>query len=348
MISLIRRATAVVPAIALLALLTGCATIRASRRIDVGPFSENTMGMVGELQKLNRPVTWTRLKKYSGRPSVLQVQSSVNRVRMLMRGIAFYSTQVASLYDSPVPEERKISELARYMDEIIRPPLTAIPSASNLHVSPGYMDTLVLNIRASKTLLGGLGAAQPLINLTMSVGDDLIDQLDGEIRVASQDLNDLIEAEYAPLKARVEELSAIHVTSVYSYTLLQRYRAGAPAALDSIRASDPALRDFLPSGRPLTAKELDAAERFVLDRTSTIKSLRDQLEPDYGVYRECQAELAELRTQTDSRAMLARNTLILWSRSHRNLAAGIAVPPLIDVMGAMRGTITTGIKGIIP
>ena len=55
-----------------------------------------------------------------------------------------------------------------------------------------------------------------------------------------------------------------------------------------------------------------------------------------------------LRTQADERARLGRAALFLWARSHRNLAAGIQVPPMIDVMGIMKSTVTTGVKGVIP
>ena len=39
----------------------------------------------------------------------------MERVRALMRGVALYSAQVAALYDSPLSEGRKVSELARYI-----------------------------------------------------------------------------------------------------------------------------------------------------------------------------------------------------------------------------------------
>jgi hypothetical protein len=268
-------------------------------------------------------------------------------VRLLMRGITFYSTQVAALYEAPLPEERKVQELARYMNENVRPNLPDTTSSA-FPVSQGYMDTLITNIQQNKTMLEALGAAQPLVSLTVSAGDQLFDRLDSDIRMAANDINGRIEAEYAQLKARITELDGMHLISVRSFTQLQRLRAGDAAALDTLRETDNGLRELLPSGRTPTTKELEAAEKFVIARTTTIKLFRDQLEPDFAVYRECQAELEMLRTQADERARLGRITLILWGRSHRNLAAGIPVPPVIDVMGVMRNTINTGVKGVVP
>jgi len=328
-------------------LLTGCATFRGSKRVDVGPFSENTVGMVGEMQKLNRSVTWTHLKKYETLPSVLAARDAVGQVRVLMRGVAFYSSQVVSLYDSPLPEERKISELARYMKEIITPNLTASGSPE-FQVTPGYMDTLLQDIRSRQTFLSALDAAQPLVRLTVTAGDMLFDRAENNVQRAGADINAGIEAEFGSLRRRIEELDALHVASVHSYTLLLQFRGGDPAALDSLRLGDAGIREYLPYGRTPAAKDLDAAERFVVERSTTIKSLRDQLEPEFLIYKENQAELEAMRNQTDERARLGRATLFLWARSHRNLAAGISVPPMIDVVGIMKSTVETGVKGVLP
>jgi len=344
----LRRAAMLTTSVLIAAsLLAGCSRLRGSRRLDVGPFSENTMGMVGELQKLYRPAMWTRLKKYQTLETVVKAQETVTEVRVLMRGITFYSTQVAALYEAPMPEERKVLELSRYMNENVRPNLPPTTSSA-FPVTQGYMDTLISNIQTKKTMLEGLGAAQPLVSLTVSAGDQLFDRLDSDIRAAANDINGRIEAEYAQLKARITELDGMHLISVRSFTQLQRLRAGDAAALDTLRQIDNGLRELLPAGRTPSAKELDAAEKFVIARTTTIKLFRDQLEPDFAVYRECQAELEMLRTQADERARLGRITLILWGRSHRNLAAGIPVPPVIDVVGVMRSTIGTGVKGVVP
>jgi hypothetical protein len=326
--------------------LVGCATFGSSRRVDLGPFSENTLGMIGELQTFNRPPTWARLKRYQNLPSVAAARQSVGRVRVLMRGVALYSMQITSLYDSPLSEKRKITELARYMEETIRPGLTT-SAPPDLGLSPGYMDTLIQQIRQRKTFLKALSAAQPVVNLTVTAGDMLFDDLDETIQVASADLSAHIEAEFGSLELRVADLNQMHVASVRSFTLLQRYRGGDQAALDSLRLTDPMVGRLVP-GRSPTSKDLGAAEAYVIDRSAKIKTLREQLEPEFVVYRENRAELEAFRTQADERARLGRAALFLWARSHRNLAAGIQVPPMIDIIGIMKGTVSGGVKGIIP
>lgn len=344
-----RSAARLIPAALIAAvLLAGCSTLKGSKRLDVGPFSENTLGMIGELQKYNRSVVWTHLRKYQTLASVKQTQETNALLRRLLRGVGLYSGQVVSLYEAPIPEDRKIRELARYMDEYIRPNLTVDDTPEDFKVTPGYMDSLTRNIRESETLLAALGAAQPLVGAAVSVGNVILDRLDGNVRVAADEINSLIQMEFASMNARLVDLESMHVNSVRSYTLIQRHVGGDATALDTLRSYDPGVREYMPIGRAPTSKEVDAAERYVLERTATLKSLRDQLEPDFTRYRECLDELEMLRNQTDERARLARMTLTLWGRSHRNLANGISVPPMIDVMGIMKSTVSTGVKGVLP
>ncbi|MGH7742340.1 MAG: hypothetical protein ACRENS_10000 [Candidatus Eiseniibacteriota bacterium] len=327
--------------------LSGCSAFQGSKRIDVAPFSENTVGMLSEMQKFNRPVAWVYLRKYTNLPTVTAARQGVQPIRDLLRGVGFYSTQVVSLYDSPLPEQRKISELARYLNDYIRPPLAAADT-SETRFSTADLDDVLAKIRASKTFLDALSAAQPLINATVARGNALFEDMDNLVIAAAADINGRVEAEYAPLKASVLDLDAMHVASAHSYALLQRYRGGDSAALDSLRAEDPATGSHLAGGAHPTAKDLDEAERYLIERTGTIKSLREQLEPEFTNYRDSIAELDELRGQTDDRAKLGRMTLMLWARSHRNLAAGISVKPMIDVMGMVKSTVATGAKGILP
>jgi hypothetical protein len=59
--------------LALTTVSTGCSFFSASRRLDLGPFGENTVQVVGEIQKFQRPAPWVYLKKYSEHPKVLEV-----------------------------------------------------------------------------------------------------------------------------------------------------------------------------------------------------------------------------------------------------------------------------------
>jgi len=327
-------------------ILTGCATFKGSRRIDVGPFAENTVSMIGEVQRVSRPPAWIHLKRYQSLPSVQEARAANEPLMALLRGVALYSTQVVSLYEAPLSESRKLAELARYVRESIRPALEGSTEMAT-GFTTAHLDTIIHDIPTKSSLIEGLGAVQPLVTATMSHANRQLDGLDRAIDVAYGDLSRSIERDFAPLKNQIAVFEELQLQTMRSYTLLNRYRLGDAAAIDSLRAIDPPSAEKLPRRKP-TTKDLDAAEQDLLQRLARIESLKDQLVPEFTLYKEHQGELEALRTSAEERARLTRITLILWARSHRNLAAGIGVPPAIDLKGILQGTVSSAAGAIVP
>src|SRR5262249_2497357 len=145
-----------------------------------------------------------------------------------------------------------------------------------------------------------------------------------------------IESEFGPMKHEMETLDDLQLRATHSYSLLALYRNGDAASLDSLRALDPESAEAMPKGKKPTTAQLDAAGKRLLERVDTATELRDKLGPQMQVYQAEQMELDALRNQATEAARLGRITLILWARSHRNLAAGITVPAQIDVMGIVK------------
>lgn len=315
--------------------LTGCASFRASKRLDVGPFAENTVGMIGEVQRATKPVVWVHLKKYDATPAVGEVRRAFLPARTLMRGVALYSTQVVSIYESSLPEDRKATELARYLDESIRIRLNDNPAAQRF-LTQGRLDSSIVEVRRAENFLGALGAAQQVVSAALAYGNNVYDSLDVTIDVAASDITRRIEAEYAPLKARLAELTELQLDAMRAYTLLSRYRKGHEAALDSLRSLDPEAAAALPGGKRPSDAAVDAYEKKILAQLDTNTSLRQELLQQFETYRAEQFELDELRTRALEAARLGRITLILWARSHKNLASGVTVPAAINVMGMVR------------
>jgi len=80
----------------------------------------------------------------------------------------------------------------------------------------------------------------------------------------------------------------------------------------------------------------------------TMASLRTDLVEELAVYEAQHVELDQLRNQAQEASRLGRITLIMWARSHRNLAAGVRVPAAIDVMGMVRNAAGHASGTIVP
>jgi hypothetical protein len=330
------RVLARLPALVLMGVLTvGCASFKASRRLDVGPFAENTVGMIGEVQRATKPVVWTYLKKYESLPLLTQARQSAAPARTLMRGVAIYSTQIVSIYESDMSESRKCQELAHYLDEGVRERLRANRKA-DLYLSEAGLDSAVAKARAASSFMAALGAAQAVVTAALSYGNSIYDSLDINIDMAAADIDGRIEQEFAPLKQQLAEVASLQMRMTANYTQLARYRLGDAAALDSLRARDPASAEAMPAGKRPTDAALDATEKRIDSQLAAMTALRGHLDQQFEEYRAEQTELDAIRIQARESTRLGRITLITWARSHRNLAAGVKVPASINVMGMVQ------------
>jgi len=100
---------------------------------------------------------------------------------------------------------------------------------------------------------------------------------------------------------------------------------------------DPSLREFFASPANVTPKEFKAAEESLTIRLERINTFIHYLDDDKTVYSAKQRELEALRVNTEERIKVARDAIMVWAQSHRNLGAGIEVPPMIDVAGIAGG-----------
>ena len=322
---------------ALAALLTsgGCSLFRAERRLDMGPFGENTVAMVGEMQKFNRPAPWVYLKKYQLHPELQKGLPLMAEMRRLLRGVAFYSMQITSLQESKLSEKRRLQLLVQYLQEVVRPVLPA-ESDAGVAFSKEDFDGVVKDALSRETFLDGLNAAQPLVNAVQVYGLQLFDRFDDQLVVIGAAIGGEVEKEFAPLKRNIVELELLQERAMEGVTLLYKYRLGEAGALPALRTLYPPVAEQLPPGKPPTARQLDTAELELVAQLQRIRVLKEQLGPEFAIYKESQRELENLRIQAEERARLGRATLVLWARSHKNLGLGVAVPPTIDVMGLLK------------
>lgn len=326
--------------------LAGCASFQASRRLDVSPFAQNTVGLIGEVQRANQPLEWVYLKKYEMLPVVVEARETFAPARELMRGIATYSTQIVSIHESPLSESRRSQEVARYLDETIRERLKQVPRAHEF-LTQAELDKAVQGARSAPTFMAALAAAQPVVSAALAYGNEIYDEMDQAINKADLELMSRIEGEYTQVKDERDRLESMQLAGIVSYRRLTEYRLGNNAALDSLRATDAEAAELLPAGKKPSAAALDGAEKQIRDRVDAIGQMHDKLDPQFQVYKSEQAELDELLTQAREASRLGRITLITWARAHRNLANGIAVPASIDVMGMFRSAAGQA-KSLVP
>jgi hypothetical protein len=134
-------------------------------------------------------------------------------------------------------------------------------------------------------------------------------------------------------------LKVLQARSMRALNLLYRCRMGDKSSFDQLFAEDPSLKEILRQPEKATSKDMETAEQYLLDRLSRIDGVIHQLDYDVADYKAKREELEAFRLNVDERVKIARQAMMIWAQSHRNLGAGIPVPPMIDITGITGGLV---------
>jgi hypothetical protein len=320
----------------LLILLPGCAAFQSSRQIDMAPFAQNTQIMFAEAAKVNRPPRWDFLKPYYSIPELREIRKRSDPVNRGLRGIVMYSNQLVALNMSSKSDKEKNKFLAAYLKEAAAK-VADRTKFDSIGVSASMLDTVFSDIERAGTFREGIEAASPLINAIVMAMLNRLDEVDEAVPIIIAALDRVIDEEYGAKRSNYVNLIRMQTTSLQAMTLLFDAKAGDRAALEQLLVVDPSLREFFASPPNVTPKELKAAEESVTIRLERINTFIHHLDEEKTVYSAKQRELEALRVNVEDRIKIARDAIMIWAQSHRNLGAGIAVPPMIDVAGIAGG-----------
>jgi len=330
-----QRLYTVLACVIILSLLGGCAKFSASRKMDAGPFSENTNAMMADVTAEVRKAFYIR--QYLNVPSVAEYRAEWDAMKKAMRSVVLYSSQLAAIAQSPMTERKKPNALAATLTEIYN----GVPDErlAGIRMTRAEVNDLIRNVEVQDTLLDALGQAQPLLDRSAKYVDLQFDRVEMALNKLVRDIDEQMDARWHLNRQNVEELYALQNLTFRSYALLYKYREGDAASLAALRTNDPALQTALGKDQKVGDKELEATETQIMARLKNLNQIREQIMPQVERYLAEARERDELYTQHKDTGKKLRLTLALWARSHRNLAAGIAVPPEIDLYNVLLGSV---------
>ena len=330
-----RRLLAAASVVMVMTLLGGCAKFSASRKMDAGPFGENVTVMIGDITSEVRKPFY--IKKYIYGPSAEEYQAEWLNMRKSLRNIVLYSTQVVNIAQSPMTERKKPNALAATLKEISNP----VPEQrlADFNITRAELNDLIRNVEVQDTMLDALNAAQPIVDRLANYLDTSFERVETALNKLVRDIDERMDDRWGLNRENVESLYALQGLTFKSYALLYKYREGDPAGLDGLRANDPALKSVLGKDRSVGDKELEAAESQIMARLKNLSVIREQVMPQVEQYLLEARERNDLYAQHRETGMKIRTTIMLWARAHRNLAAGIPVPPEIDLYNVLLGSV---------
>jgi len=318
----------------LLSSLGGCSKFKSKKRLNLAPFAEDMIALAGDVQyELGRhqPVY---LQGYTDVPEGREMEILSYKIRAVMRGIIGYSIQVVTLGESELSGPERCVALADYLDGLLRPVLSR--PAPDLILTTADLDTILVNIKQRQDILGGLMAAQPVVDEIARVSGELFDQTAIAMEKTRHAIQTRVDEEYQDIKEADRQLRQFQLRAVTDVGLFPLIRMGDRAAADTLAAHQPSLREVLAPGRPLNEATLKEAEQRLLFLMQTISELRRQLEPDLVTYRETRKELGLMYNVHSAALRQGRVAIIAWARAHGRLASGVIDPAEINVLGIAR------------
>jgi hypothetical protein len=319
-----------------LALLPGCAAFQSSRKIDMTPFAENTAAMFAEAAKVGRPPQWNHLKKYQRIPELQAVRQRAELLIRGLRGIVLYSNQLVALNLSSKSDKEKNRLLSAYFREAAAK-VAEKHTFDSIGFGPSALDTVYAAIERAESFREGIEAAGPLVNAVVIALLNRVDEIDATVPVVIGAFDREVDDDFGVQRRNYEALVHQQANLHRAVALLYEARAGNRAACDTLLTLDPSMREFLASPEKAGSEDYRAADDALTTRLERITAFIGQLQDEKTEYNARLQEIVYLRANVDERLKIARDAVMLWSQSHRNLGAGIAVPPLIDVGGIAGG-----------
>jgi len=296
----------------------------------MGPFASNTATLFVEAARIAQPFNWDYLKPYFKPAEYTDIFRRETRMLSGFQAIVMYSNQIVALNNSKLKEKEKNAQLVKYFEETIRK--TGDRSVlDSMGITPATLAGVYDDIRAAETFLEGIAAASPLVNAVTVSMETSLDSIRREMPVLFADLDRKIETDYADRRANFSTLTRLQVETMRGMGQLYNARRGSQESLDTLLQEDPSVKEFIPSPDKATSKGLTSAEAMLTDRLVKLDTFIHQMDKEVALYRAKLREMQDLRVNLDGRIKIAHDAIIVWGQSHRNLGAGIPVPPLIDV-----------------
>ena len=322
--------------------LFGCAYFKSTTRPDLSPYAENILKITADIQYGLSQSQAIYLREYLDGPKVKNMEEYGIKVRRVMRGIIAYSIEVVTLGNTKMKERERSQKLADYLDQLLRPMLEK--PESNLDFTDAELDTVLINVRKQKDFLDGLNAAQPLIdNIAATIGR-FLDETKDVLDEALEEIHQRIMDDNRIMVAGNRNLRDNQIKTMYNIEYFQKHRLGDKTALDSLLSKEPSLKEVVKDRNNITPADLRAMEERLIFKLKALHEVREQLSVDLELYNKQLRELDEHTKIYNEALRKVRVVVIVWSKAHRRLAAGVTDPAKIDLVGMVVNAASSVVK----
>ena len=316
--------------LSVLILLGSCSAFQKSVDLDMQPFSDNTTILFQEAAKVDRPFQFQSLATYKDIDKYQELKIKAQPIIRGLRGIVYYSNQLVAISNSSMSAQGKNNQLAIYVHDVMDR-IDHQERTDSLGLSRAQIDSTILRIKKAETYREGIEAADPVAKSIVISMFDRLDQLELLVEEVVLSFEDQIYEDHELAIANYLALKDLQNKTQFKLTQLYYAESGQSNELDSLIVTDRALAKEISHQRSIEPIDFESGEAFLLERLENIDALLRQLDDDKQVFLDMKREIGEWHIQADEKIKITRNSLIVWSQTHKNLGQGIVTPPLIGV-----------------
>jgi len=221
-------------------LLPGCASFKASRKVDLTPFAQHLIAMSEDIQYglSDEKAIW--LRRYMDEPEVAvlvtEYRDVTDRTRRILRGILAYSIEVVTLAQLDADGPEKANALAGYLEHLKQPSIDE--ADCDVHMTGARFDEILADIRTRKSLVDGINAAQPVADEVARIIGEHISRVEVLQTQIEDAITSAIEEDHSPQLSFMGTLKGTHSEALYSMGLLIAYINGDEDALTELHEKD--------------------------------------------------------------------------------------------------------------
>ena len=308
----------------------GCSVFKGSTKINMQPFSDNTAILFGEAVKISRPFQFKNLEIYKDVQEYDVIKEKSVPIINALKGIVYYSNQIAVIYNSRLTDKQKNVQLALYLEEAFSK-VKHKERLDSIGLNKEDVELVLKDIRNSERYLDGIAAADPIINTIVLALFDRLDEIEGGISSIIASFESQIYGEYALAIDNYLRLKDLQNMTMETLTKLYLAQTRDITIIDTLLQSDLSLSFYIKSRDNVSHEEFFSAEEYLVNRLGSIDVMLKQLEYERVEYLAKKDEISNWHLQVDEKLAIARNAITIWAQSHRNLGRGIEVPPLLDI-----------------
>jgi hypothetical protein len=243
-----------------------------------------------------------------------------NDANLFFRRIIRYSLHLVTIAETNDTEEGRVEAYSKFLSSSDQ------ELFNKIDFEDGYAEKLISDVSSKETFLEALRAAQPMINGTGKWMMGVLDDLNSAAEEIVNNVDNLIEVEFAEVIAYQEALEDEKYAILRSFGKIYRiYRGDTKAFEELIDLNTIRKKALIPDSFP-TEEELNKLAEHLLKRLEGLHKIGEEIRPDWEAYRATRRELDKLHMTTLNRINRARVITLVWLRAHQKMASGLSTP----------------------